>query len=282
MERITWKVSPSFFALAFFFVLCRQSTLFAWYMLAVSLHECSHAVAARKLGYRCNVICLSAFGAVLYGEFLSLPRRDEIVIALAGPLCNLVLALCFVALWWIAPVCFVFTQPFVWANLTIALTNLLPCYPLDGGRVWLALFSGGKTTAGRALQIIGSVLSVLLFCAFLLSLFGTPNFTLGLFAVFLFSGGIQMKNERYYRRLLSKEVLTVKLKRGAVLHRLVVPQEMPLWQIAKRIGTDWFEISVFFNERELATINSLQLLELLQKFPPQTSVGEACRHRNDF
>ena len=118
--------------------------------VSVLLHELGHALASMHGGVAAKSIILDETqrpvepGAVTW-------KRD-IRIALAGPLVNLLIA--FVAgsiLLGVAPEIQLWAKPYVlsgnlprslfWANIWIALFNLLPAYPMDGGRVLRALFS---------------------------------------------------------------------------------------------------------------------------------------------
>ncbi len=150
------KVGASFFALTFFMLITKNAYFFCCYAFAVLLHEFSHGKMANKLGYNTNEIKLSAFGAVLYGSFEQTSCGDEVKIALAGPICNLCLAVVTLACWWLYPECYVFTQPFYMANLCVFFVNLLPCYPLDGGRVLFALLNNkyGHKISKKVWQIV--------------------------------------------------------------------------------------------------------------------------------
>lgn len=106
---------------------------------SVLAHELGHAVVARQLGVRVSGIELHFFGGA--AKMIELPRsaNHEIAIAAAGPAVSLVLAglgLGIGALagsWLVAAV--------GWINLTIALFNLIPALPMDGGRILRALLT---------------------------------------------------------------------------------------------------------------------------------------------
>ena len=140
-------------------------------------HECAHAFAAYKLGYKLNAIVLMPFGAVIDGDLTEISFKDEIYVALCGPLCNLLTAVFFVALWWFQPTMYAFTDTAYTSSLSIAIVNLFPVYPLDGGRILkyalAAFFSKGKADgqsaerkAERICKGISLVLSILLFLLF--------------------------------------------------------------------------------------------------------------------
>lgn len=214
MAGLKFRILKSFWLLFAFSLLIRQAYIFGLYTLSVLIHESAHYFVAKKCGYKCNCIAVSAFGAVLYGEFDSVDNRDGIKIALAGPAANAVCALLFVALWWLFPAVYVFSEPFVAANVSLCLINLLPSYPLDGGRVFVSLLSS-KTGYAQALKIskiISVVLSAALFFVFVcMWLAGAPNFSLGLFAVFDPVGGTVRNKMRNFQqadcfRGLQKEI----------------------------------------------------------------------------
>ncbi len=112
-------------------------------VVAILLHELSHAAAARAFGMQGITVILGGLGGlcVYSGE-----RRPgpELGIALAGPFSNLVLA---AAIYFLppgvlpaeGPLLAVISSLFLW-NLVLGLFNLLPIYPLDGGQ---ALRAGG-------------------------------------------------------------------------------------------------------------------------------------------
>jgi stage IV sporulation protein FB len=110
---------------------------------AVLCHELAHVIAARRMGISVSEVELLPFGGVArMGYDLVLEPEKEILVALAGPLSNFVLfalglALKNYGIWeeQLGPY-------FLQTNLTIALFNLLPVLPLDGGRVYRAVLAG--------------------------------------------------------------------------------------------------------------------------------------------
>jgi stage IV sporulation protein FB len=113
-------------------------TLFA----IVLIHELGHAAAAALLGVRVVSIQLLPFGGVAEVEDRGcLPAWKDIIIALAGPLQNglMILALLFLeSFYWVNND---FAAYAIHSNVIIALFNLLPVLPLDGGKIVQALLS---------------------------------------------------------------------------------------------------------------------------------------------
>lgn len=216
-KKLKFRVGASFFALTFLMLIAKNGYFFGMYILAVVLHEFAHEHTARKLGYRTSEIFLSAFGAVLYGDFEGVELNDEAKIALSGPLVNLALAVLTLASWWVYPPCYAFTQPFYLANMCIFAINLLPCYPLDGGRVLFSLLNKkyGLTKAKKVFMYVGISFSVLFFALFVsVSLFVGVNLTFGLFGLFLFLGATDMSKQNVCQKAVGLNLNAKRLQKG--------------------------------------------------------------------
>jgi Zn-dependent protease/predicted transcriptional regulator len=158
---------------------------------SVLIHELGHSVTARLYHVKVRRITLWLLGGM--AEFDEMPRQRgaEAVVAIAGPITSvLVAALCFVALMltppsWI-PARFVF-HSLLSMNIVLAVFNLIPALPLDGGRVLRSLLAL-KMSHLRATQIASGVAKVL---AIMLGLFGlfSGDFMLVLIAFFVYMAG---------------------------------------------------------------------------------------------
>lgn len=148
--------------------------------LSVLLHELAHAGAARAFGWPVERVVLSLTGGhTSFGRARS-TWPASVVISLAGPLANLILAgIGYGALLLAQPVVLEPTGQVLWtlvslsavANLFLGLFNLLPGLPMDGGRVLEGLVWGitGRQRLGTiAAAWIGRVCAVLLAAAVLL------------------------------------------------------------------------------------------------------------------
>jgi Zn-dependent protease/CBS domain-containing protein len=156
---------------------------------SVVLHELGHALVSRRAGIPAKAIILLPIGGVTLLDETQRPfepgmltwKRD-IRIAVAGPLVNIVIAI--VAggvLLAVAPEIQLWAKPYVysgnlprslvWANLGLALFNLLPAYPMDGGRVLRAVFSRhmDSVRATRRAVSIGQGFAALFMLAGMLS-----------------------------------------------------------------------------------------------------------------
>ena len=235
------------------------------YSFAVILHEIAHYVVASKLFYHCKEIQLGIFGAVLYGDFQDVQGRDRVKIALAGPLANVALCLACLALWWIAPDSYFFTESFFTANATMACVNMLPCYPLDGGRVLTGALEGklGKNALGVTKKLTVGM-SVAAFGVFVASLFTGDNlFSLGLFAVGLFSGIFSQDKEFYVRTSFAVNRSRF-LKKGMEKKTLVFSQKNKLSDVVKRMqGNFLYCLEVVDDDMEVVARYSVSQLEQL-------------------
>lgn len=160
----------------------------------VLMHEYGHALAARGYGIGTRDITLYPIGGV--ASLLDMPRnpKHQLVVALAGPAVNLVAAaLLFVVLSAadvaVGPAALAtgagsFMAKLFWINVGLFLFNMLPAFPMDGGRVLRAILAM-RTTTLRATEIAVSVGRTLAVGLMILGLFTTPTLTLiGLFIWF--------------------------------------------------------------------------------------------------
>jgi Zn-dependent protease len=158
----------------------------------VVLHELGHALAARYFGIRTDNITLYPFGGIAAIQRMPTEPKQELVIALAGPAVNLGLAVVFGTLW------FTFggyaLAVLFGINVVMALFNLTPAFPMDGGRVLRALLAGqmGWFRASELSLKIGTGFAWL----FVIIAVVTFQWSLGLVGLFLF---IAIRTER--RRL---------------------------------------------------------------------------------
>ncbi|MFS0554411.1 M50 family metallopeptidase [Brevibacillus sp. 179-C9.3 HS] len=106
----------------------------------VLIHELGHVAMARELGWTVKEVQLLPFGGVATMEdSYATDPMDEIVVALAGPFLNMVMMAASYLFWFMGVWTEEWSRFFLVSNATIALFNLLPIWPLDGGRILLAV-----------------------------------------------------------------------------------------------------------------------------------------------
>ena len=136
--------------------------------LSITLHEFGHALTARAFGYQTRDITLSLLGGC--ASLTSMPRKasQEFLTALAGPLVSFALAgvgwaaVRFLPIendWLLGVLVYVF-----WMNLILGGFNLLPGFPMDGGRIFrsVARIFTTRAKATYAAMVVGRVFAVLL------------------------------------------------------------------------------------------------------------------------
>ena len=179
---------------------------------SVLVHELAHALSARVFGWPTARIVLNLWGGHTQFENFNASPGRSLIVALAGPAANFILALA----GWLAVPLFepqsvgrLLADIFVWANLLVAVFNVLPGLPLDGGRivesaVWKATGNQDKGTvaAGWAGRIIVILLVVAVLGLPLLA-GGVPDLTVVILAAvmgaFLWMGATAAINNAQMR-----------------------------------------------------------------------------------
>lgn len=138
------------------------------FFISVLIHELAHSVVSTAQGVPVKSITLFIFGGV--SNISAEPKKaiDEFLMAAAGPASSLILAFLF---WTFSLVTVLFFPPLAalgrWLagiNFTLAIFNLIPGFPLDGGRVFRSIvwgLTGNVSTATRVAAILGQVVAYL-------------------------------------------------------------------------------------------------------------------------
>ncbi|MDG5776046.1 CBS domain-containing protein [Haloarculaceae archaeon H-GB2-1] len=154
--------------------------------VGVVLHELGHSLVAMRFGVHIESITLWIFGGIASFEELPENWRQEFTIAVAGPLVSVALGVVCYAAFRTLPGTADATRFVVgylaFLNLMLAVFNMLPGFPMDGGRVLRALLARSYPYT-RATKIAASVGKVV---AFLLGLVGLLSFNIILMGVAFF------------------------------------------------------------------------------------------------
>lgn len=165
---ITWSLAKSFFP--YYFKDLPDSTY--WWMgvagtlglfISIVLHELSHSLVARRYGIPMKGITLFIFGGVAEMDEEPPSPKAEFLMAIVGPLASIVIALVSYSIYllgkqygWSAPVNGIFLYLGI-INMVLAIFNLLPGYPLDGGRVLRAALWHWKKNIRWATRISSQI-----------------------------------------------------------------------------------------------------------------------------
>lgn len=183
--------------------------------LCVVLHELGHALTARRFDVPTRDITLYPIGGVARLQRIPEEPMKEFWIAVAGPAVNLVIAAVLALVMWATQTSFLPEQPqeggvligpesnmlmtLMWLNLLLVGFNLLPAFPMDGGRVLRALLAL-RLDYARATQIAANVGQ---FMAILFGVFGMFSFNpiLLFIALFVYIGAQQEAQQAMMRAL---------------------------------------------------------------------------------
>lgn len=200
------KVDLRIFLFGILFFLTKQIEIYAILMFFALLHELGHLCAGLALGIKPKNIRVNPFGfsisfktnmndynkKIKCGNELSLKR---IVIALAGPIVNILIVL----------ICLCFNykliipkENIIYSNLLLAIFNLLPIYPLDGGRIlkeFIYIYKG-KKEAYKSINKISKMTIVLLTVAFSILILYIHNIALIFVLAYLWY--LVIKSEKEY------------------------------------------------------------------------------------
>lgn len=259
-------------------LLLGQGKLFAVYVASVLLHEYVHYLTALHYGLVMDEVKLYPYGAVLYGELSVLGGDEEIVVALAGPFFNLFIGIVCFALWWVVPAVYPYTDTIMLANLALGGFNLLPVYPLDGGRVLfnILLTKQGNRGAFRILKKITAVVAICFFAAYVCTAFYEINYTLALAALLVGYGLFTDKEELRFRKTYAASGLFA--SRGVMpVTVLAVPERLPLYRLLRKLHADCcYELLVMSESGDiLARLSHAQLQSLFENNPSTAIIKDA-------
>src|SRR3954449_2209225 len=157
--------------------------------VSVLVHELGHSVVARLYGVKVRSITLWLLGGMAQFDEMPRQRGAEAVVAIAGPIVSVAVGvLCGLVLKALPPSAvparFVFTY-LAYMNVSLAVFNMIPALPLDGGRVLRSLLAL-RMTHLRATQVAAGVSKVLAIALGLYGLFGGGGVMLVLVAFFVY------------------------------------------------------------------------------------------------
>jgi Zn-dependent protease/predicted transcriptional regulator len=181
----------------------------------VLLHELGHSLLALRYGGRVSSITLMLLGGV--SELKGMPRtpRNEALVAAAGPFVSFVLGGIALALYRLVPTAFPDVRFGLFyigeINLALAIFNILPAFPMDGGRVLRAVLSAHWSRL-RATQIAAATGTAFAGLFVVFGLF-SGNILLALIGLFVWSGA----------RAETEMVVQDELVRGLTVRDVMIP-----------------------------------------------------------
>ncbi len=169
--------------------------------VCIILHEFGHALAARRFGVYTRDIVLLPIGGMARLDKLPEKPLHEFLVAIAGPAVNVVIAIILCVYFLVVPLSELFAldlnseidlvgdylwfvPALIFLNITLAIFNLLPAFPMDGGRILRALLALklSRTKATRIAATVGQIIGV----AMIVLGFWNYHFTTAFIGVFIF------------------------------------------------------------------------------------------------
>jgi len=162
--------------------------------ISILLHELAHSLVARSKDIKINDITLMLFGGVANIDDISEDPKEEIQIAASGPLTSLFLGILLIGFSMALPDFFIEDIRLVTLysgqlNVFLALFNLLPAFPSDGGRI-LRAFLAQRTSFLKATELASKIGKGFAFFFGLVG-FMTGNFLLVFIGFFVYIGASQ-------------------------------------------------------------------------------------------
>ncbi|WP_155837087.1 M50 family metallopeptidase [Aneurinibacillus terranovensis] len=269
---MTFHVHPLFWMIMLFALLTGQFVQVITLFMIVLIHEAGHVAAGLAYGWRVRKIELLPFGGVAeVDEWGNTRPVEEIVVALAGPLMNGVLItvgyfLQRSGLW--APEWAAF---FMYGNVAIGGFNLLPIWPLDGGRILHTVCSLTFTYRTSIYVSIASGLIGSLFIFIWSIRQSSPQLNGVAVACYLFFSNIMSYRQmrfQFLRFLLARYQRIDKLKNLPV-RKVRVNRQHTLFEITKKLKRGRYH-SFLVNDRAYSAYQAISEQEILTYYFTKT------------
>lgn len=259
-----FKVGISFYLLIFLCIATKNLMLLFNYFIALILHELAHLWVATSKGYKLKQMNLS-----ICGLFIKLNEeiedKDSFLINIAGPSLNLLLSVFCVALFWLIPASFNFLNTFCISNLALAVFNIIPVYPLDGGKVIKGMFKNKKHF--KVFNMTIKCLCIAIFAGlFIYSLFNIINYFY-LIMIFFF---LTLKDN--HKPTLSVFKFGNKRKIEKIIMLKIRPTET-LFSLLKQLKNSAYTI-FYCKESKQQYIDEESIITLSTKYPLTTQITD--------
>ncbi len=246
--------------------------------LCVVLHEFGHALTARRFGIQTRDITLLPIGGVARLERMPDEPKQELWVALAGPAVNVVIAVGLFVILAAAgtpalPGAFsltsgTFLERLMLVNISLVVFNLIPAFPMDGGRVLRALLAM-RLEYTQATQIAAALGQGLAFVFGFIGLFTNPF--LLFIALFVWIGAAQESSMVQMRSALGG----IPVSRAMMTNYHTLAPDDTLRRVTDLILSGWqHDFPVIEDSRVVGVLTRDQLMKALSQQGPDASVGQ--------
>jgi len=201
------KINIKIFALIALFYLTKQIEIYALFMIFAFIHELAHLLCGILLGLKPQSLKIMPMGLCV--EFRTKPEDynkkikksnllsiKKLIIATAGPVLNLIIAIIFTTQ--NIHIFNISSEHIIYTNLLLAIFNLMPIYPLDGGRIlknFIRIY-WGQQKAIKYTNTISNVIAILITAISSIAIMYYKNIAIFLVIIYLWIIVIR-ENKRY-------------------------------------------------------------------------------------
>ncbi len=275
------RVNPTVIIVPLWALIAGEAWTLVCSVIALTLHECAHALTARQQGIRISVLTIYPMGAVMDMVGRDITPSMECRTAAAGPIVSVTACALSFAFGCLVPRCLELLKPFIYANAIIAAVNLLPCFPLDGGRMCECLllrFLPPKTAAKICIYMGLALGAILAAVGVFFTVYGLFMPVLYMLAGFILTAAI-----KEIIHLPEKQVSALLTRRSAVKHGKSVAMKLSIAHGAMRCdealrclcGSDYHILRVVDDRMQrLGELDENAVLDGIARYGSNLSLGE--------
>ncbi|MBN1568420.1 MAG: site-2 protease family protein [Acidobacteria bacterium] len=245
------------------------------FFISILIHEVAHSLVAIKQGIRITSIRLLIFGGLAQASSEPKTGRTEFLIALSGPAASMALGMFFLTIY----TYFLLTDRMTpaagvawclaWANIILAILNMIPGFPLDGGRILRAFLWdrwGDRERATKIVSQIGSAFALFLIIFGILQFLITESILSGLWLIFV---GVFMKQSAtgsYQAVMLQRALVGIKVRQIMTENLVTVDWLISISELVERyIYKHQFANYPVFDRDEFVGMVSLEGVKTISK-----------------
>ena len=201
-----------FIVLILIFCLINQVELYISFIIFAIIHEMGHLLIGILIGKKIEKIRVMPLGVSITFKILvedynkkiikgNINNIKNLLVAIAGPFVNFAIAIILYNLSSLNILSFKYTEIIIYINLLIGFFNLIPIYPLDGGRIVkeILCITSGKRAALKLTNIISNISIIMLTVLSSILILIVKN--ISIFFTIMFLWGLVIKENRKYNMI---------------------------------------------------------------------------------